>query len=101
MTIVLWLRRVGARGVGLALRAISPASAAIRVGYLGPLTGVFAQAGKDMLDGLKMAFDQAGYDIVKVERVGGAPPEHDRPHVPHGLAVLDVQGRGVLEDARL
>ena len=28
----------------------------IRVGYLGPLTGIFAAAGKDMLDGLKLAF---------------------------------------------
>ena len=31
----------------------------IRVGFLGPLTGIFAQAGKDMLDGLKMALEQA------------------------------------------
>ena len=26
----------------------------IRVGYLGPLSGIFAQVGKDMLDGLKL-----------------------------------------------
>ena len=37
------------------------AAEAIRVGYLGPLTGIFAQAGKDMLDGFKMAFEQVGY----------------------------------------
>jgi branched-chain amino acid transport system substrate-binding protein len=45
------------------LLATGPAAAAepIRVGYLGPLTGIFAQAGKDMLDGFKMAFEQAGY----------------------------------------
>ncbi len=44
-----------------ALVAARPAGAAeaIRVGYLGPLTGIFAQAGKDMLEGLKMAFEQA------------------------------------------
>src|SRR5256885_3428068 len=35
----------------------------IRVGYLGPLTGIFAAAGKDMLDGLKMAFEQVNYEV--------------------------------------
>ena len=45
------------------LGTAGPAAAAepIRVGYLGPLTGIFAQAGKDMLDGFKMALDEAGY----------------------------------------
>src|SRR5262249_54729532 len=45
------------------LATAGPAAAAepIRVGYLGPLTGIFAQAGKDMLDGFKMALDEAGY----------------------------------------
>src|SRR2546425_12847715 len=40
-----------------------PAAAAesIRVGYIGPQPGIFAQAGKDMLDGLKMAFEQVNY----------------------------------------
>jgi ABC-type branched-subunit amino acid transport system substrate-binding protein len=28
---------------------------------MGPLTGIFAQAGKDMLDGLKMALEQVNY----------------------------------------
>jgi len=47
----------------LVLLATGPVAAAeaIRVGYLGPLTGIFAQAGKDMLDGFKIAFEQAGY----------------------------------------
>jgi branched-chain amino acid transport system substrate-binding protein len=46
-----------------ALLAPSPASAQepIRVGFLGPLTGIFAQAGKDMLDGLKLSFEQINY----------------------------------------
>ena len=46
-----------------ALAPVRPASAAesIRVGYLGPLTGIFAQAGKDMLDGLKLSLEQIGY----------------------------------------
>ena len=63
MTIRCLLWRAGALALGLVLLAIGPAAAAdsIRVGYLGPQTGIFAQAGKDMLDGLKMAFEQAGY----------------------------------------
>src|SRR5438132_4863911 len=46
-----------------ALPLARPAAAAesIRVGYLGPQTGIFAQAGKDMLDGLKLAFEQVNY----------------------------------------
>jgi branched-chain amino acid transport system substrate-binding protein len=55
--------RAGALALASALLAAGPAAAAdpIRVGYLGPLTGIFAQAGKDMLDGFKMALEQAGY----------------------------------------
>ena len=58
--------RAGALALGLVLLAVGPAAAAdpIRVGYLGPLTGIFAQAGKDMLDGFKMAFDQAYFHAV-------------------------------------
>ncbi len=56
--------------VGLALLSVRPlpAQETIRVGFLGPLTGVFAQAGKDMDDGLKLAFEQVN---SQVERVGG------------------------------
>ena len=52
--------------VSLALATPMRAVAAepIRVGYLGPLTGIFAQAGKDMLEGLKMGFEQAGYQAA-------------------------------------
>src|SRR2546428_13482687 len=39
----------------------STAAEAIRIGFLGPLTGIFAQAGKDMLDGLKLSLEQIGY----------------------------------------
>jgi hypothetical protein len=50
----------------LVLAGPRPATAAetLRVGYLGPLTGLFAQAGKDMLDGLKLAFDELGYQTA-------------------------------------
>ena len=73
MTITRWFRRVGAVTLTAALLGSSPAAAAdaIRVGYLGPLTGIFAQAGKDMLDGLKMAFEQANYQAAgrKIELI--------------------------------
>jgi branched-chain amino acid transport system substrate-binding protein len=48
----------------LTLPAAAPGAESIRVGYLGPLTGIFAAAGKDMLDGLKMAFEQANYEAA-------------------------------------
>ena len=54
-----------------ALGAVAPfaprtarAADAIRVGYLGPQTGIFAQAGKDMLEGLKLAFEQINYQTA-------------------------------------
>ena len=30
----------------------------LRIGYLAPTTGIFAQVGKDMVDGFKMYLDQ-------------------------------------------
>jgi branched-chain amino acid transport system substrate-binding protein len=51
----------------------SPAAAAepIKIGFMGPLTGIFAQAGKDMLDGLKMGIESAGSQAAgrKVELI--------------------------------
>ena len=44
--------------VALAAQPVAAAET-VRVGYIGPLTGIFAQAGKDMLDGLKLALEQA------------------------------------------
>ena len=43
-----------------------PASAAetIKVGFMAPFSGIFAQAGKDMLEGLKLAFEQIGYQTA-------------------------------------
>src|SRR6267143_537145 len=49
----------------LLLAAPVAGAESIRVGYLGPLTGIFAAAGKDMLDGLKMAFEQVNYEVAK------------------------------------
>jgi branched-chain amino acid transport system substrate-binding protein len=64
--------------VVLTLLAVVPAlppsigaAESIRVGFLAPLTGIFAQAGKDMLEGIKMAFEQAGYQAAgrKIELI--------------------------------
>ena len=46
--------------VAFLLTAAWPSAAAdpIRVGFLGPLTGIFAQAGQDMLAGIKLAFEE-------------------------------------------
>src|SRR5499433_3775737 len=92
----------------LALLAPRPAAAAetIRIGYLGPLTGIFAQAGKDMLDGLKLALEQANYQaggrkielyeedtegnpataIAKYRKLVG----HDRIHVLTGVLLANI-----------
>jgi branched-chain amino acid transport system substrate-binding protein len=95
-----------------ALASAAPASAAepIRVGYLGPLTGIFAQAGKDMLDGLKMSLEQVNYQIGgqaggrKIELIEedteGNPAtavakyrklvSHDKIHVLTGVLLVNV-----------
>src|SRR6266446_1122417 len=55
----------------LLLAAPVAGAESIRVGYLGPLTGIFAAAGKDMLDGHKMAFEQVNYEVAgrKIELI--------------------------------
>jgi branched-chain amino acid transport system substrate-binding protein len=90
------------------LLATAPGGAAeaIRVGYLGPLTGIFAAAGKDMLDGLKMAFEQVNYEAAgrKIELVEeddeGNPATaqakyrklvaQDRIHVLDGVLLINI-----------
>ena len=39
--------------------------------------------------------------ILKVEQVGGKAAEHRDPHLPDGLAVLDLQAGGLPESSRL
>ena len=48
------------------LVAPAPGGAAetIKVGFMAPLSGIFAQAGKDMLEGIKLAFEQIGYQTA-------------------------------------
>ncbi|MGH7344859.1 MAG: ABC transporter substrate-binding protein [Candidatus Rokuibacteriota bacterium] len=70
--------RVGRSLAALVLGAwvatgVGGASAAetIKVGFMAPLSGIFAQAGKDMLEGLKLAFEQIGYQAAgrKIELI--------------------------------
>jgi branched-chain amino acid transport system substrate-binding protein len=97
-------------GVALAslllLPSTAPGADPIRVGYLGPLTGIFAAAGKDMLDGLKMAFEQVSYEAAgrKIELIEeddeGNPATaqakyrklvaQDRIHVLDGVLLINI-----------
>jgi branched-chain amino acid transport system substrate-binding protein len=47
------------------------AAETIKVGFMAPLSGIFAQAGKDMLEGIRLAFEQIGYQSVgrKIELI--------------------------------
>jgi len=94
----------------LALAAASPASGGtaepIRVGFMAPLSGMFAQAGKDMLDGLKLYFEQVGYqaagrkiELIEEDDEGNNATaiakyrklvERDRIHVLAGILLVNI-----------
>ena len=61
-------RPLWASGLVLVLLASAPGPARaadpVKIGFIAPLTGIFAPAGKDMLEGIKMAFEQAGYQAA-------------------------------------
>ncbi len=96
--------------VGLALVLLAPrpsvAADAIRIGYLGPLTGIFAQAGKDMLDGLKLSLEQINYqaggrkiELFEEDTEGNSTTaiakyrklvSHDKIHVLTGILLVNV-----------
>jgi branched-chain amino acid transport system substrate-binding protein len=94
--------------LALVLPANHPAAAAetIRIGYLGPLTGIFAQAGKDMLDGLKLSLEEVGYqagarkiELIEEDTEGNSTTalakyrklvDHDKIHVLTGVLLANV-----------
>src|SRR5712692_6242245 len=105
-----FIRVVVAASMALALIALaprpSPAAETIRIGYLGPLTGIFAQAGKDMLDGLKLALEQVNYqaggrkiELFEEDTEGNSATaiakyrklvDHDKIHVLTGILLVNV-----------
>jgi branched-chain amino acid transport system substrate-binding protein len=94
--------------VMLVLLAPRPSAAAetIRIGYLGPLTGIFAQAGKDMLDGLKLSLEEVSYqaggrkiELIEEDTEGNSATalakyrklvDHDNIHVLTGVLLANV-----------
>jgi len=96
--------------VGLLLLAtvVTPAAAAepIRIGFMAPLSGLFAQAGKDMLDGLRLGLEEAGFqaggrhiELIAEDDEGNNATavakyrklvEHDRVHVFTGVLLVNI-----------
>jgi len=104
-----WPRLAAVVAVLLTLAAaVRPSGAAdpLRIGYIGPLTGIFAQAGKDMLDGLKLSLEQVNYEAAgrKIELIAedseGNPATalakyrklttHDKIHVLDGVLLSHI-----------
>lgn len=77
--------RLGAVALGIGLAA-GPAGAAdeLRIGFLAPMTGIFAQVGKDMSNGFEMYLDEVGNDFAGTKVVfiledgQGKPPVNVR-----------------------
>ena len=100
--------RVAGMVLTLILLVAHPSAAAetIRIGYLGPLTGIFAQAGKDMQDGLKLALEQVNYqaggrkiELFEEDTEGNSATaiakyrklvDHDKIHVLTGILLVNV-----------
>ena len=97
-----------AAAVLLLLAAVTPAAAAepIRIGFLAPLSGLFAQAGKDMLEGMQLGLEEAGLQVAgrKIELIAEDDEsnnatavakyrklvEHDRVHVFAGVLLVNI-----------
>ena len=106
------MRPMISRAISLALLALvliasaAPAAEPIKVGFMGPLTGIFAQAGKDMLDGLKMGVESAGgqaagrkIEIVEEDNEGNPASaqtkyrklvQQDKIHVLAGVLLANI-----------
>jgi len=85
---------------------LAAAAEPIRVGFMAPLTGIFAQAGKDMLDGIKMGFEQSGWqaggrkiELIEEDTEGNPATaqaryrklvQQDRIHVLAGILLVNI-----------
>lgn len=92
--------------------AVGAAAETIRVGFIAPLVGIFAQAGQDMLFGLKLAFEQTNYQAAgrKIELIAedheGNPAKalakyrklvaQDRIHILTGVLLSNI-GYGLVQ----
>lgn len=92
----------------LLLLAGTPAAAAepIRVGFMAPASGLFAQAGKDMLDGMRLGLEEAGFQAAgrKIELIAEDDEgnnstavakyrklvEYDHVHVFAGVLLVNI-----------
>jgi len=70
------MRRITLTALALTLGTLvapgrGDAAETIKVGFMAPLSGIFAQAGKDMLEGIRLAFEQIGYQSAgrKIELI--------------------------------
>jgi branched-chain amino acid transport system substrate-binding protein len=70
------IRRITLTALALTLGTLvapsrGDAAETIKVGFMAPLSGIFAQAGKDMLEGIRLAFEQIGYQSAgrKIELI--------------------------------
>ena len=65
MRLVITLVLVAAIGVGvLPVDARAQAPAPIKIGFLAPLSGAIAQAGKDMYSGCELFWEESGWQMV-------------------------------------
>ncbi len=100
------MKTLAAMLVVLLATSMAAAQEPIRVGYLGPQSGIFAQAGRDMLDGFKLGFEQAGYqaggrkiELIEEDTEGNPATAQakyrklvgqDKIHVMAGILLVNV-----------
>ncbi len=90
----------------LAMPKPAVAAEPIRVGFMAPLSGPFAQAGRDMLEGIRLYFEEIGYQAAgrKIELIAEDDQgnnataiaayrklvERDRIHVLAGVLLVNI-----------
>jgi branched-chain amino acid transport system substrate-binding protein len=75
---------LGAVALGIGLASGPAGAEELRIGFLAPMTGIFAQVGKDMSNGFQMYLDEVGNDFAGAKVVfiledgQGKPPVNVR-----------------------
>jgi branched-chain amino acid transport system substrate-binding protein len=103
---LLFIVQLAAALFSLAAATPAPAAEPIRIGFMAPLSGLFAQAGKDMLDGLRLGLEEAGFqaggrriELITEDDEGNNSTavakyrklvEHDRVHVFTGVLLVNI-----------